>query len=122
MTLTPSVCAISLCNLPCVAKSFACASFVAISTLECFFLLAIAAFIPLLLQVPPPFYTPIYRRKFSARYGMWEVAAFGQIANGLSKYATLRIAALLGIAQRIHPTEGLPMNKILDQTERREPA
>ena len=43
MTLTPSRRAISLCNFPCVARSFACASFVAISTLECLFLLAIAA-------------------------------------------------------------------------------
>jgi hypothetical protein len=43
MTLTPSVRAISLCNFPCVANLFACASFVAISTLECLFLLAIAA-------------------------------------------------------------------------------
>src|SRR5262245_27926950 len=38
MTLTPSVRAISLCSLPRIAKSFACASFVAISTLECLFL------------------------------------------------------------------------------------
>ena len=43
MTLTPSVRAISLCSFPCVARSFACASFDAISTLECLFLLAIAA-------------------------------------------------------------------------------
>jgi hypothetical protein len=43
MTLTPSVRAISLCNFPCVANLFACASFVAISTLECLFVLAIAA-------------------------------------------------------------------------------
>src|SRR5215467_9081605 len=43
MTLTPSVRAISLCSFPCVARSFACASFDAISTLECFFFLAIAA-------------------------------------------------------------------------------
>jgi hypothetical protein len=37
MTLTPSVRAISLCNLPWVANSFARASFVAISTSECLF-------------------------------------------------------------------------------------
>jgi hypothetical protein len=43
MTLTPSVRAISLCNFPCVANLFACASFVAISTLECLFVSAIAA-------------------------------------------------------------------------------
>jgi hypothetical protein len=43
ITLTPSVRAISLCSFPCLAKSFACASFVATSTLECRFLLAIAA-------------------------------------------------------------------------------
>src|SRR5258707_550498 len=43
MTLTPSVRAISLCNFPCVTNSFACASFVAISALECLFFLAIAA-------------------------------------------------------------------------------
>src|SRR5215471_10759520 len=43
MTLTPSVRAISLCSFPCVARSFACASFDAISTLECLFFLAIAA-------------------------------------------------------------------------------
>src|SRR5262249_56482138 len=43
MTLTPSAQAISLCNFPCVANSFACANFVAISTLECLFLLGIAA-------------------------------------------------------------------------------
>jgi hypothetical protein len=35
MTLTPSMRAISLCSLPCLAKSFARASFVATSTLEC---------------------------------------------------------------------------------------
>src|SRR5262249_317067 len=40
--LTPSVRAISLCGFPCVTRSFACASFVAISTLECRFL-AVAA-------------------------------------------------------------------------------
>ena len=33
-------------SLPCLAKSFACVSFVAISTLECLFLLCIAACIP----------------------------------------------------------------------------
>jgi hypothetical protein len=33
--------AISLCSFPCVARSFASASFVAISTLECLFFLAI---------------------------------------------------------------------------------
>src|SRR6516164_3357874 len=38
MTLTPSVRAMSLCSFPCVARPFACASFVAISTLECLFL------------------------------------------------------------------------------------
>src|SRR5262245_55005096 len=43
MTLTPSVRAISLCGFPCLAKSFACASFVATSTLEYRFNLAIAA-------------------------------------------------------------------------------
>jgi hypothetical protein len=43
MTLTPSVRAISLCSFPCLAKSFACASFVATSTLECRFTLAMAA-------------------------------------------------------------------------------
>jgi hypothetical protein len=37
MTLTPSVRAISLCNFPCLAKRFACASFFAISALECCF-------------------------------------------------------------------------------------
>jgi hypothetical protein len=36
MTLTPSVRAISLCSFPRVANSFARASFVAISNLECF--------------------------------------------------------------------------------------
>src|SRR5262245_27743380 len=43
MTLTPSVRAISRCSFPCVARSFACASFDAISTLECLFFLATAA-------------------------------------------------------------------------------
>jgi hypothetical protein len=43
MTLTPSVRAISLCGVPCLAKSFACASFVATSTRECRFSLAISA-------------------------------------------------------------------------------
>src|SRR5215470_1052878 len=43
MTLTPSVRAISLCSFPCVARSFACASFETISTLECLLFLAIAA-------------------------------------------------------------------------------
>src|SRR5262249_11045958 len=43
MTLTPSVRAISLCSFPCLAKSFACASFVATSALECRFTLAMAA-------------------------------------------------------------------------------
>src|SRR6516165_2148438 len=43
MTLTPSVRAISLCSFPRAAKSFACASLVAISALECLFFLAIAA-------------------------------------------------------------------------------
>jgi hypothetical protein len=42
MTLTPSVRAISLCSIPCLAKSFACASFVATSTRECRFTLAMA--------------------------------------------------------------------------------
>src|SRR5262249_22103336 len=42
-TLTPSVRAISLCGFPCLAKSFACASFVATFTLECRLRLAIAA-------------------------------------------------------------------------------
>src|SRR5262249_60492747 len=41
ITLTPSARAISLCNFPCVANSFACASLLAISALECLFLLAI---------------------------------------------------------------------------------
>jgi hypothetical protein len=40
---SPSVRAISLCSFPCVAKLFACASFVATSILECRFSLAIAA-------------------------------------------------------------------------------
>jgi hypothetical protein len=35
--------AISLCSFPCAAKSFAWASFAAISALECFFFLAMAA-------------------------------------------------------------------------------
>src|SRR6516165_5748733 len=43
MALTPSVRAISLCSFPCVARSFACASFVAISAVECLLFLAIAA-------------------------------------------------------------------------------
>jgi hypothetical protein len=43
MTLTPSMLAISLCSFPRLAKSFACASFVATSTRECRFSLAIAA-------------------------------------------------------------------------------
>jgi hypothetical protein len=43
MTLTPSVRAISLCSFPCAAKSFACASFAAISALECFFFLAMGS-------------------------------------------------------------------------------
>jgi len=38
MTLTPSVRAISLCSFPRLAKLFACTSFAAIATLECFFL------------------------------------------------------------------------------------
>ena len=42
MTLTPSVRAMSLCSFPCVARPFACASFVAISALECLFFLAIS--------------------------------------------------------------------------------
>jgi hypothetical protein len=41
MTLMPSARAISLCSLPRVAKSFACASFVAISALECRFICVI---------------------------------------------------------------------------------
>ena len=41
-TLTPSVRAISLCGFPCLAKAFACASFVATFTLECRLRLAIA--------------------------------------------------------------------------------
>src|SRR6516225_3304264 len=40
MTLTPSVRAMSLCSFPRVANSFACASFVAISALECLLFLA----------------------------------------------------------------------------------
>src|SRR6516164_6692453 len=43
MTLTPSARAISLCNFPCVAISFARTSFVAISALECLFFFAIVA-------------------------------------------------------------------------------
>jgi len=43
MTLTPSVRAMSLCSFPCVTRPFACASFVAISALECLLFLAIAA-------------------------------------------------------------------------------
>src|SRR5262249_29043942 len=54
MTLTPSVRAISLCSFPCVANSSACANFVAISTLECFLLLGIAA-CPIR---PPPYVVP----------------------------------------------------------------
>src|SRR5215813_11191200 len=54
MTLTPSVRAISLCSFPCVANSSACANFVAISTLECLFLLGIAA-CPIR---PPPYVVP----------------------------------------------------------------
>jgi hypothetical protein len=42
-TPTPSVRAISLCSFPCLAKSFACASFVATSTLECRFIAACPA-------------------------------------------------------------------------------
>src|SRR6516165_2668020 len=42
MALTPSMRAISLCSSPRVANSFARASFVAISTLECLFFLAIS--------------------------------------------------------------------------------
>jgi hypothetical protein len=53
MTLTPSVRAISRCSFPCVANSSACANFVAISTLECLFLLGIAACIR-----PPPYVVP----------------------------------------------------------------
>src|SRR5262249_25234747 len=44
----------SLCSFPCVARPFACASFVAISALECFLFLAVAACIrilPMLLQI-----------------------------------------------------------------------
>src|SRR5262249_22297508 len=55
MTLTPSVRAISLCNLPRVANLFACASFVAISTLECLFLVAIAACLVAAAACHPPF-------------------------------------------------------------------
>src|SRR5262245_17664236 len=43
MTLTPSMRAISLCSFPRLAKSFACASFVATSTRECRFTLAMPA-------------------------------------------------------------------------------
>jgi hypothetical protein len=46
MTLTPCLRAILLCSFPCVARSFACASFVAISILECLFFLAIAFTLP----------------------------------------------------------------------------
>src|SRR5262249_17286382 len=60
MTLTPSAQAISLCNFPCVANSFACANFVAISTLECLFLLGIAACIrPSLRCCPKSFIAPL---------------------------------------------------------------
>jgi hypothetical protein len=54
MTLTPSVRAISLCNFPCVANSFACASFVAISALEYLVFLAhggLLSTLPILLQI-----------------------------------------------------------------------
>src|SRR5215831_13326293 len=51
MTLTPSVRAISLCSFPRVANSFACASFVAISNLECF-LLAMTTQAPTAQKVP----------------------------------------------------------------------
>src|SRR6516162_8007319 len=54
MTLTPSVRAISLCSFPCVANSSACANFVAISSLECLFLLGISA-CPIR---PPPYVVP----------------------------------------------------------------
>src|SRR5215510_11748558 len=43
MTLTPSVRAMSLCSFPRVASSFACASFVAISALECLLFLTVSA-------------------------------------------------------------------------------
>src|SRR5262249_59024938 len=46
ITLTPSARAISLCNLPCVANPFACASLLAISALECLFLSAIVVSLP----------------------------------------------------------------------------
>jgi hypothetical protein len=49
MTLTPSVRAISLCSLPCVARSSACASLAAISAFECFpFFINGAMFVPVL--------------------------------------------------------------------------
>jgi hypothetical protein len=51
MTLTPSVRAISLCSFPRVANSFARASFVAISNLECF-LLAMTTQAPTAQKVP----------------------------------------------------------------------
>src|SRR5215831_6746433 len=52
MTPMPSVSAISLCGFPCLAKSFACASFVATSTLE--WRLAIAACPPQPLRASLP--------------------------------------------------------------------
>src|SRR6516165_8239905 len=68
MTLTPSLRAISLCSFPCVANSFACANFVAISALECFFLLAIAACIrPSLRCCRKSFIAAVLHNAFPAR-------------------------------------------------------
>jgi hypothetical protein len=70
MTLTPSVRAISLCNLPCVAKSFACASFVEISILECLFFVAVAACLRrpmLILPYGCNFIAPYYKQRVLSR-------------------------------------------------------
>src|SRR6516225_3044347 len=72
MTLTPSVRAISLCNFPCVANLFACANFVAISTLECLFLVAIAACLVAAAACHRPFasYAKFYCCKILLRFAV----------------------------------------------------
>jgi hypothetical protein len=95
MTLTPSVRAISLCSFPCVANLFARASFVAISTLECLFILAMPALpsaLPMSLQM-------LLRVYFKGTYGFpCPVPEGGADSSEIQKVATMEMITALKIS------------------------
>jgi hypothetical protein len=122
--------AISLCSFPCVAKSFAGANFVAISTLECLFFLAIAACFP----CSPTFagascrtvasadvmarWTPFYRSlgardRYHAAGDMVEVRTpDGRCKRGVST-TTNAASSLLGELARERKIPASPLSSIL---------